>query len=268
MRQRILTALVLLPAFLAALFWCDHTSWRVLAVVILAVASWEWSQFFAPQARPSLWYSGMTTLLGACLLLPLPLIPPPYLASLYLCALLFWLLAAPMWLYFKLPIRRARMVYLGWLVLLPAVLALVQLREVAVSTLLFFMLLVWVADSSAYFAGRRFGRHKLAPAISPGKTWEGAVGGLMGVYLAVEMCAATGVLPAALQQAAWLQRWSFPALYTAYSIVGDLFESWMKRQVGLKDSGRIFPGHGGILDRIDALTPTLPFAAWWVLYGH
>lgn len=268
MRQRILTALILLPTFLAALFWCDHTSWRALALLVLAVASWEWSQFFAPQARPSLWYSSLTTLLGGFLLWPLPLQAPTYLAPLYLCTLLFWLIAVPLWLYFKLPIRRARMMYVGWLVLIPAVLALVQLREIAVSVLLFFMLLVWVADSAAYFAGRRFGRHKLAPAISPGKTWEGAVGGMMAVYLTVELCAASGILPGTLAQAAPLQRWTFPALYTAYSIMGDLFESWMKRQVGLKDSGRIFPGHGGILDRIDALTPTLPFAAWWVLYGH
>ena len=120
-------------------------------------------------------------------------------------------------------------------------------------------MLVWVADSAAYFTGRAFGRRKLAPSISPGKTWEGALGAVVAVAL-------VGLL---LNQ--WLARvgpmsldasWVFPELMliVALSIIGDLFESLLKRHAGVKDSGRTLPGHGGVLDRIDSLTSTLPFA--------
>ena len=127
------------------------------------------------------------------------------------------------------------------------------------------MALVWLADSAAYFVGRAFGRNKLAPAISPGKTWEGAIGA--GLAVAVCGVALAGYLPARIA--------ANPALLvlllfglTAISIAGDLFESMLKRQAGLKDSSSILPGHGGILDRIDSLTSTLPIVALiWLLPG-
>jgi phosphatidate cytidylyltransferase len=132
---------------------------------------------------------------------------------------------------------------------------------------------VWVADIAAYFAGKRFGRHKLAPAVSPGKTWEGVAGGLAGVAI-------YGIV------LAWVaNRWQTPITplftpgsgifaiaamlaLTGISIVGDLFESWMKRGAGMKDSSALLPGHGGMLDRIDALTSTLPLAAFAVLLAQ
>jgi phosphatidate cytidylyltransferase len=120
---------------------------------------------------------------------------------------------------------------------------------------------VWIADSAAFFAGRRFGRTKLAPTISPGKTWEGVVGAFVAVLLYALI----------LQQVVFpgVAGFQFPGLYilvlcmTALGILGDLFESWMKRQAGVKDSGTLLPGHGGVLDRIDALTAAVPLAALW-----
>jgi phosphatidate cytidylyltransferase len=116
----------------------------------------------------------------------------------------------------------------------------------------------WIADTAAYFAGRRWGRHKLAPSISPGKTWEGAAGGLIGaaayaIILSILFAGMQGMWMAAFLGAA--------ALLVAVSIVGDLFESAAKRQAGVKDSGTILPGHGGMLDRIDSATAVLPVAA-------
>jgi len=147
----------------------------------------------------------------------------------------------------------------GWAVLIPTGLAMMDLRENSPWLLLGIMVLVWVADISAYFSGRKFGKHKLAPSISPGKTWEGVIGALLGVSVCVLL--AWGLsgyghlvmfLPVIL-----LASWCWVGL----AVIGDLFESAVKRQAGVKDSGALLPGHGGLLDRIDALTSTLPLAA-------
>jgi phosphatidate cytidylyltransferase len=134
-----------------------------------------------------------------------------------------------------------------------------DLRENSPWLLLGIMVLVWVADSAAYFSGRKFGKHKLAPSISPGKTWEGVAGALLGVSVCVLLAWGFGgylhlfmFLPVIL-----LASWCWVGL----AVIGDLFESAVKRQAGVKDSGALLPGHGGLLDRIDALTSTLPLAA-------
>ena len=130
--------------------------------------------------------------------------------------------------------------------------------------LLFVMGLVWVADIAAYFAGRRFGKNKLAPSISPGKTWEGVAGAMFGVSVYVVLVwsfspyfSTREILPPLLLTAWW---------WVALAVIGDLFESAVKRQAGVKDSGALLPGHGGLLDRIDALTSTLPLAALAILF--
>jgi phosphatidate cytidylyltransferase len=134
-----------------------------------------------------------------------------------------------------------------------------DMRAVSPWMLLFVMCLVWVADIAAYFAGRKFGKRKLAPSISPGKTWEGVAGALLGVSVYVILAwsfspdfAHRELLPIVLL-ASWL--------WVGLAVIGDLFESAVKRQAGVKDSGALLPGHGGLLDRIDALTSTLPLAA-------
>jgi phosphatidate cytidylyltransferase len=188
------------------------------------------------------------------------------LVPIYAAALVFWLGGAPLWL------RRqprapapALVLAVGWIVLIPTFLALVHLRNIHPASLLAFMVVVWVADIAAYFAGRRFGRRKLAPTVSPGKTWEGLYGALAAtaVFALAWIAWAPRHAPALVRDLPWSPVWmvGLVVALTALSVVGDLLESAMKRQAGLKDSGRILPGHGGVLDRIDALTAVLPAAA-------
>ena len=138
----------------------------------------------------------------------------------------------------------------------------VSLHFISPLTLLSVLALIWIADIAAYFAGRAFGRHKLAPGISPGKTWEGVAGALAGTVIYAIICAtASPPLTAIVQGNSWLAYFGFTVLLCAVSIVGDLFESSIKRQAMVKDSGNLLPGHGGVLDRIDSMTSTLPVAA-------
>ena len=179
----------------------------------------------------------------------------------FVAASLFWILVAPVWLARGVSAQqRVALATSGLLVLVPAALALVLLRPGQVLQVL---VLVWIADSAAYFVGRRWGRRKLAPSISPGKTWEGAWGGIAGaaLYAMIGATFLTGIarLPAYLALAVVL---------AAISIVGDLFESAAKRQAEVKDSGALLPGHGGILDRIDSATAVLPVAALVLLYAR
>jgi phosphatidate cytidylyltransferase len=180
-------------------------------------------------------------------------------SSVYGLALVFWVVAVPAWLHFRWRLSSGWLLAAaGWLVLVPAWLAITLLQQVPVALLLT-LGAVWIADTAAYFVGRRFGRRKLAPEISPGKTIEGAVAAFVAVAI---YAAAIGAffLPGA-NLADRLALLLFGAMLTAFSIAGDLFESWMKRQAGAKDSGDMLPGHGGVLDRIDSMTAALPFAA-------
>jgi phosphatidate cytidylyltransferase len=184
----------------------------------------------------------------------------------FMLAAVFWVFVAPVWL-----VRHARpgpapCAVAGWLVIWPTWFAFVVMRDVSPWVLLATAALVWVADIAAYFAGRRFGKHKLAPAISPGKTWEGVYGALAGVVVYGLVLAAVARAYAMPFSAIFdgTLAWATLAcmlVLAALSIVGDLFESWMKRGAGLKDSSSLLPGHGGVMDRIDALTSTLPVAA-------
>jgi phosphatidate cytidylyltransferase len=172
-------------------------------------------------------------------------------------SVLFWLCIVPVWL-----LRGWRPAWTGYVVglilLVPTWAALVALYAHGPLVLLAVMALVWVADIAAYFTGRAFGRHKLAPTISPGKTWEGVAGALVGVMLFGLFVGAR--LPIA-HGLSWFSLAVFLLLFTAFSIIGDLFESLIKRQANMKDSSQLLPGHGGILDRIDSQISTLPLAA-------
>ena len=152
----------------------------------------------------------------------------------------------------------------GWLILVPTFLALVRLHQERPSLVLYVLVLIWVADSAAFFAGRRFGRRKLASRVSPGKTWEGVAGGVAGAaVLALATVAAAG------HGHQGPTRFVFLSIGVALaSVLGDLLESLFKRRAGLKDSGTLIPGHGGVLDRIDSLTAAGPcFATGWLAAG-
>jgi len=181
-------------------------------------------------------------------------------------SVLFWAVGAPLWLralpqHFPL----AAMLPMGALILISAYCAMLQLRNIGPGIMLLFMATVWIADVAAYFSGRRFGGAKLAPDISPGKTWAGAYGAFAATafYALLWITLLPGFLPPAIMAKPGGALWMFPliALLALAAIVGDLFESALKRRAGLKDSGGMLPGHGGMLDRIDALLPVLPLSA-------
>jgi phosphatidate cytidylyltransferase len=191
--------------------------------------------------------------------------PEPVVASICGASTLFWVVIAPAWLYFGWRVEsKIVLTLVGWLALIATWVAVVQLQARSPALLLALMAIVWVADSAAYFAGRRFGKRKLAPAISPGKTWEGVYGALIAVavYALALLPFADGVGYSATIVPASVIAWVALAMaLTGLSIVGDLFESQLKRNRGVKDSGKLLPGHGGVLDRIDALLAALPPAA-------
>jgi phosphatidate cytidylyltransferase len=269
LKARVLTAVVLVPLLLAAMLFLPNPAFALVTLVPAALGAHEWARLcrFSPAWR----YISIAGLVLAGLLLVAAQWCAPDAAAtaaswLYLAALLFWSIAAPAWLYFKWPARgRAAMLLTGWLVLLPSWLAFASLQKSPV-LLLMILLVVWIADTAAYFAGRRFGRRKLAPAISPGKTWEGVIGAAVAV-LAYGVAVGFALQPgaSAYDRIGFLV---FIAVLTAFGIIGDLFESWVKRQAGAKDSGALLPGHGGVLDRIDSLTAAMPFAAlYFSLYA-
>lgn len=262
LKARVLTVLLLLPLFLAALFLLPEKSWALLMLWVVLIGAGEWSRISAFTGLQGWIYMLLTLFIGLALL---PESSRSANFMLYGIALFFWALLVPLWLHNHWRTRQwLLMALIGWVILIPTWLALVELRTFGPGLLLGLLAVVWIADIAAYFAGRKFGRHKLAPAISPGKTWEGVAGAFLGVTLyglAWGMWDSSVVL---FRSGLWLGillLW----LLTLFSILGDLFESWMKRVAGLKDSGRILPGHGGVLDRIDALTAAMPLAAFGLL---
>lgn len=265
LKARVITALVLLAGFLAVLFWLPFSGWMVFAGLIAGTGAWEWGGLIKLD-RSSRWGYAAGSM-AVCLALAFSIFNPDSgmvvkgqrLAALYTIAVAYWIAAVPAWLRIKwtLPGGLAGML-VGWVVLVPACLALMQLRATSPILLLAAMAAVWVADIAAYFCGRTFGRHKLAPSVSPGKTWEGAAGALLGVLGYGFIAAGFAGALASLSNAGLMLFGLALVVLTAVSIVGDLFESLAKRQAGVKDSGNLLPGHGGVLDRIDSLTSTLP----------
>lgn len=258
--SRIFTAVVLLAVFVSAVLWAPGWLWQVLVAGIAGLAAYEWARL---SAFPTLSARLYATAIAACALVLPELLAdgwPVFQTGLFLLAAAFWLIVAPLWLLGRWHTRQpALRAAVGAVLLLPTWAALVYLHARGPAVLLGVIAIVWIADTAAYFAGRRFGRHKLAPAISPGKTWEGVAGAL----------AALAVYAGALSLAAGMPALSLFVIIAGLlylSVLGDLFESWIKRVSGMKDSGDLLPGHGGVLDRVDALTSTLPVAAGILLW--
>lgn len=265
LKQRILTALILLPLVLGAIFFLA-TPWFALAMVLpVAIGAWEWSNIMGLKSQSSRVL--FTALVVAALALEYWLC----LDSVLYLAAAWWLLAV---LLVKLYPGRTQlwaspqvMGIIGLLVLAPAWWGLIVLhrQEGGALWLLYSLVLVWGVDSGAYFAGRAFGKHKLAPNVSPGKTLEGLVGGLL-VTGVIAMLVATQTAALSSVGLGWFLMVSLISVLA--SVFGDLAESMFKRQRGIKDSSQILPGHGGVLDRIDSITAALPvFAGGMLLLG-
>ncbi len=259
---RIATAVPLIAGFLAALYWAPTPLWIGLTGGVLLLAAWEWAAMAGLGRMAGLFYAVLLSAAGSGLAIAAPQLTEPFYP-----ALAFWLLA-PTLLSRAVAVRpKAVHLLLGGIVLLPTQLGLIALRNIGPDLLLVVVGVVVIADTAAYFSGRRFGKHKLAPSISPGKTWEGAIGAWLAITLYALLLHSfsplmgnpIGNLPCLPQVLAL-----FWALF-GLSVLGDLFESTLKRQAGIKDSGNLLPGHGGILDRIDSLTAVLPAATlFWM----
>ena len=258
--SRIMTAVALMAVFVPAVLWAPAWLWAILMAVVVGLAAYEWAQLSRFSALYARIYAALLT--GCALVLPYLAGAdwPVFQMGLIVLAIVFWLLIAPLWL---LGHWQATSVWIrsgvGVVLLLPTWAALVYLHARGPGFLLGVMAVVWIADTAAYFTGRRFGRNKLAPIISPGKTWEGVAGAFCALALYAAALSALVGMPL-LSLGLMLSG----LLYL--SVLGDLFESWIKRVSGMKDSGNILPGHGGVLDRIDALTSTLPIAAGMLMW--
>jgi phosphatidate cytidylyltransferase len=255
---RILTAAVLLAGFAAALIFLDRAGFAIVVAVVVALGAHEWARL-AGLARVQTLVYAFTCLLAFGLLQGGALA-----MYAYWLAALFWLAVVPWWLAAGLAMRqRLLLLAAGVVVLVPAGMAMASLPP---RYLLMTLGLVWVADSAAYFSGRAFGKRKLAPKISPGKTWEGVAGGALGcIIYAIIWATFDPQMRARVQGEIWMPFLAGTLLLCALSVMGDLLESALKRQAGAKDSGKLLPGHGGVLDRIDSATATLPVALLLVL---
>lgn len=258
LERRLLTAGGLGLFLLAAVFFAPEGAWLALMTAFVTVAAWEWARLIRLSRPHALLYAGATLAL-ALALAPFSSHPLPYLA-----ATLFWLGVAPLWLVRRWPLPAPPLAAgVGGLLLLPAYLAMLQLRAEGSFVLLTALGVAILADTAAYFTGLAFGRRKLAPNISPGKTVEGALGAALALALYVFTLLFWAPLPAGVNGPIL---WAVFTLLFLLSLVGDLFESWIKREAGVKDSGAWLPGHGGLLDRIDSLTAVLPVATlFWML---
>lgn len=274
LKQRVITAIVLLVILLPALFYHSPEPFCAIALLMIAAGAWEW-------ARLNGYGQATSVLVGLACVVACGV--SWWFGLLVRELTLMWVLAGSGWVLAGAWLLRAGVaawsahsrvlrLYAGVFALWLAWLAVAQARVIGVNFLLSILVLVWVADIFAYFAGRalggRFSQRKLAPSISPGKSWEGVWGGMIGVV----------VVAFAWRWADATWGWTVPSLYShlgkgggwlllisaifmaAMSVVGDLFESLVKRSAGVKDSSGLLPGHGGVLDRVDALLPTLPLA--------
>jgi len=270
LKQRVLTALVLVAVLLPTI--AVKTVWPFAAFTILGIgaAGWEWARLNGAGGAAVAIGIVLAAACAAALAAGWAEAAP---ASAWWLATVFWVVGGvaalrqgvQRWPVWPQPVR----IVLGLVLLFAAWLALVHAKSIGVNFILSVLALVWAADIAAYFGGRRFGRRKLAPAISPGKSWEGAWSGLLGAFaLAALWLAIDRAVPidsesvySALDARLGLAGLAIAvAALTAMGVVGDLFESLVKRSAGAKDSSALLPGHGGVLDRVDALLPVLPLA--------
>jgi phosphatidate cytidylyltransferase len=269
LKTRVITAVVLLAVLLPVLYFANYAAFAVVAGAFFVAALWETGRLFGGEGQPSA--AGVRIVVGV--------VAFAMLATNSASPVIWFVVSVALWALRFVPSLKIGLPPLGStsnallsgsyaLALVGCFAAIIALFRHSPVYLLSVMALVWIADIGAYFAGKAFGKRKLAPSISPGKSWEGAIGGC----IAVLVLAAASVLFGGNMLAdtfavhvqarfGWAALLAILALIVAASVVGDLFESQLKRRAGVKDSSKLLPGHGGVLDRIDALIPVLPLAA-------
>jgi phosphatidate cytidylyltransferase len=264
---RVVTAAILLVAVSIALFLLPPAGFGVAVLLVVTVGAREWARLLGLSTVGQVAFAAALALTGSALLmLATPVAGRGWAAGTVViacgAATLFWLaMGIPSVLCDWQPAARWLRILVAFVALCGAFVAVVELQARSPWLVLAAMAIVWIADTAALLAGRRFGRHKLAPHISPGKSWEGAAGGLaaVAIYALLLVPLASRVradaAPGALAIALWI---AFAVGVAALSIIGDLHESLLKRRAGVKDSGTLLPGHGGVLDRTDALLAAMP----------
>jgi phosphatidate cytidylyltransferase len=267
LKTRVITAVILVVVVIAALALLSVRLWSLAVLAVIGAAAWEWARLAKLSQTGVIVYVTITLALG---LVGWFWGVGSYAAFgqftwAYVAAAVLWIFIVPLWLTFKLALPQGWLLaVVGWLVLLPCWLAISEARLLGAVYMFLLMALVWVADIAAYFTGKKFGKNKLAPRVSPGKTWEGVGGAVAGVLLLASLAVFLPILSPNFyaQGTAGLALGILPVLLllTAVSVEGDLLESLAKRRAGVKDSSQLLPGHGGVLDRIDALTSALPVA--------
>jgi CDP-diglyceride synthetase len=275
LKQRVLTAVVLLLVLFGALM--SPGPWALICLLLLAAgcALWEWLRMtLSPAWRPAgIWIALFVSIFLLWLTWSWQPVAPALATRSELIHSWVLVLAVVGWAALAIPqvflgqtTERRMPALLSAFGILAVVAAWASLVVIFVTfgawCLISLMALIWFADIAAYFTGKAFGKHKLAPVVSPGKTWEGAVGGVLAAAIwTVATAGVEGSFGAVLAQ-----YWSLPVVFllacllAAISVIGDLFESLLKRRAGMKDSSRLLPGHGGVYDRIDALLPVAPLA--------
>jgi phosphatidate cytidylyltransferase len=278
LKYRLISAFILIPVVIAALFFLPLIGFAITTLVVCMLAAWEWGQLSGFVNRTQrVWLAVLCGLLLALMLFTLPeyhygVDIAVVEGSLWL-SLFWWVVALLLVLFYPASAAfwrnsKALRLAFGLMTIVPFFWGMVALRGwhyeanhyYGAIWLLYVMILVWGADSGAYMFGKLFGKHKLAPKVSPGKTWQGFIGGLFtaaviswiyGVVVNLEVAPSTLLICSVVAALA--------------SVLGDLTESMFKREAGIKDSGNLIPGHGGILDRIDSLTAAVPVFACLML---
>jgi len=276
LHTRILTAVILLVVLIGVAWWAPALWFDGLLLLIIVIACFEWMRLLGLSLAGSVVSAGLLFALGTISLFKADSVIAAAqglgsgILPIYILATLFWLIAVPVAVSRFVAIGGQRLAgrILVFVLCFATWLGLLQADGLGKAFLLSSLLIIWVADTAAYFAGRAFGKHKLAPAVSPGKTWEGVIGALLAnLALAIVMAntmpvsadnPAGSVFSLIQMSMGWGFMLAFTVLITLVSVMGDLYESLLKRIAGVKDSGQLLPGHGGVLDRIDALLAVIP----------
>jgi len=249
--SRIFSALAMLAVLLSSMFLFSGRYFSFVIYITSLLALYEWTRL--------LYFKSYEKKIFLLVSLALIYLIDSHLNSegsrlILWIASIFWLCAAPLFLIFKITLKNFFFsAFIGWILVMPLIISLNYLIQLNPWTVLIVLTTIWLADSSAYFFGKRFGKRKLAPSISPGKTWEGFLGALFVVSSFSIAITYFGFVNSYISIL-------FFNLILLLSVEGDLFESYIKRMAKVKDSGDLIPGHGGVLDRIDSLCSSLPLA--------